>query len=155
MKHYVYLSAAVLFAVLTYISCKPGQKAVANTPVFNTRSTAETYDATMGQGRGVLFQIRFDQPEGIGENNCRIDSLYVHGKKMEATWQELENDRWVEANYFVPAPAPADPEQQVPTLEAPDPIAYLSKYQPAFLFLHYKGEAYQVPITFIPTKRSQ
>lgn len=77
----------------------------------------------------------------------QIDSLIIHGINVQGEKFSRNDSLWVEANYFIAEEEPAQGgDAPLPVISSPNPIIYLSQYQPAILYLHYLNKAYQVDI---------
>ncbi|MDX5319478.1 MAG: hypothetical protein LPK45_00330 [Bacteroidota bacterium] len=115
---------------------------------FRFEATARPYVAALGSGRGVVFNLSMLQP-ALPSSDIQIDSFIVNGKRTEVAWQENTQPPLIQANYFVPEPMQDSGATPMPEINSPDPIIYLSQYEPATLYLQVKGEAHAVPITSI------
>lgn len=144
----LFIPAACLLLSLTVLNSCKGMRKSANEPVqFKLNATVNPYTAAMGSGRGVIFQVYFLEPKEIEFDALEVDSLIVHGINVGAEKTKTGSAHFIEANYFkAEQELPAGNGTPIPVTDAPDPIIYLSQYQPAYLYLHYHGIAYTLPI---------
>lgn len=94
---------------------------------FQVKATYSTYQAAMGSGKGLLFNIQI-----ISDQQVHIDSLIIGGKAMNYSMLNT-NPLTLESNYFISRPEPSE-ENPNPKLPA-DAMIDQQEFNPAYLIL--------------------
>jgi hypothetical protein len=94
---------------------------------IQVKATYSSYQAAMGSGKGLLFNIQI-----ISDQQVHIDSLIIGGKAMNYSMLNT-NPITLESNYFIsrPEPSEANPNPKLPA----DAMIDQQEFNPAYLIL--------------------
>lgn len=135
MKTLLYLKLILSIFTISIFSCSCKSKKIKeatnqqsiNVEALQVKASYTSYQAAMGSGKGLLFNIQIITDQQVG-----IDSLIIGGKAMNYTLLN-NNPITLESNYFVsrPEPSEANPNPKLPN----DALIDQKEFNPAYLIL--------------------
>lgn len=116
--------------------------------MFFLEGTAKPYQSPGGKGRGMLFEIRIVQPQGIELIKLSTNILRIGETRIPLTVHTSDTAYFFTANYLVNQPEPQPGEEGKKWSWEDFPILKMKTGDEGVLYFRYKDIDYQLTIPF-------